>query len=598
MVTGSKIEFECDENELPLLSRKQPPLESHEQRVIDVEIQKLLDKEVISRCQHQENEVISSVFTRIKKDGTYRMILNLKSLNTEVSYNHFKMETLAVALQLVTKDCYMTSIDLKDAYYSIPIHVDHRVMLRFEWKTELYEFNAFPNGLAMAPRKFTKILKPAFATLRKKGHSSTSFLDDSLLFGRTKDECILNTLDTMKMFTALGFVIHPSKSVLTPSKQIQYLGVIIDSRDMTVRLTDERKQKLTKSCKEAIKKEKSKIREVACVIGMIVASFPAVKYGPLFYRALEEDKKHALKMNKGNFDESMILSKDSKSELQWWLDNVPVAYNDIHETEPDLVMNTDSSLKGWGCSLDDKSTGGPWNEVEKKSHINVLEIKAAFLALQCFKTSFQGKHVRLMVDNTTAVACINKMGTNHSIECNRITYQLWEWCIENNIWISAAYIPTYENVIADAESRKVNMDMEYMLCDSEFQRITAELKFQPSIDLFASRLNAKTEDYVSFRPDPGASAIDAFSLNWKHLRFYAFPPFCLLTKVVQKVIRDEAEGIIIAPVWPTQPWYANLEKVTILPVRFVNRLIPEHRLKRNLKLAAFRVSGRNFYKMA
>ena len=54
------------------------------------------------------------------------MILNLKNLKTYVEYNHFKMDTLESAICLMRPSCYMASIDLKEAYYSVPIAKDHQ----------------------------------------------------------------------------------------------------------------------------------------------------------------------------------------------------------------------------------------------------------------------------------------------------------------------------------------------------------------------------------------------------------------------------------------------------------------------------------------
>lgn len=81
----------------------------------------------------------------------------------------------------------------------------------------------------MSTRKFIKLLKPVFATLRGKGHVSTAFLDDSLLLGESEQECIDNVQDTLDWLRRLGFIIHPSKLVLKPTERIQYLGVIINS---------------------------------------------------------------------------------------------------------------------------------------------------------------------------------------------------------------------------------------------------------------------------------------------------------------------------------------------------------------------------------
>ena len=64
----------------------------------------------------------------------------------------------------------MASTDLKDAYYTVPVEKEHRKFLRFEWEGQLWQFNCMPNGLALAPRKFTKRMKPVFTTLRERGH--------------------------------------------------------------------------------------------------------------------------------------------------------------------------------------------------------------------------------------------------------------------------------------------------------------------------------------------------------------------------------------------------------------------------------------------
>ena len=86
------------------------------------------------------------------------MILNLKNLNLHVEYNKFKMDTLQSILKLVTSGCYMATVDLKDAYYSVPVAQEHRKYLRFIWRSKLYQYTCFPNGLSSAPRLFTKLM--------------------------------------------------------------------------------------------------------------------------------------------------------------------------------------------------------------------------------------------------------------------------------------------------------------------------------------------------------------------------------------------------------------------------------------------------------
>ena len=99
----------------------------------------------------------SNIFLRPKKDGSFRPIINLRWLNAFVAYHHFKMETIRTAIQLIRPNCFMASIDLKDAYLSVPIAKEYRIYLRFAWQNKVYEFTCLPFGLECAPRVFTKV---------------------------------------------------------------------------------------------------------------------------------------------------------------------------------------------------------------------------------------------------------------------------------------------------------------------------------------------------------------------------------------------------------------------------------------------------------
>ena len=125
----------------------------------------------------------------------------------------------------------MASIDIKDAFYSVPINEGHRKYLKFSWDGNIFQFCAMPNGYCDAMRVFTKILKPVFATLREEGHESVIYVDDSLLQGDTFQECLDNIMATLGMLQSLGFVIHPEKSVLYPTQTIIFLGFIINTVD-------------------------------------------------------------------------------------------------------------------------------------------------------------------------------------------------------------------------------------------------------------------------------------------------------------------------------------------------------------------------------
>ena len=80
---------------------------------------------------YETYQVMYPILTCVKKDGSHRVIFNLKKLNESVSYHHFKMDTVETALKLMTENCFMTSLNLKNAYYSILIAKEHQKYVKF-----------------------------------------------------------------------------------------------------------------------------------------------------------------------------------------------------------------------------------------------------------------------------------------------------------------------------------------------------------------------------------------------------------------------------------------------------------------------------------
>lgn len=207
---------------------------------------------------------------------TIHVVFFYIQLNTDIEDFHFKMETLKTVLTCVSPNCRFASCDLKEAYYSINVDSYHRKFLRFYWSDVLYEYTCLPNGRTTAPRIVTKVLKIVFSQLRKKGHVNVAYIDDSLLVSNTFSECEKNISDTTYLLDYLGFTIHPDKSVLKPTQIITFLGFIIDSRNMCVRLTEERANNIVEMASDLIKKRSVTIRQFAQVIGNLVAAEPVL----------------------------------------------------------------------------------------------------------------------------------------------------------------------------------------------------------------------------------------------------------------------------------------------------------------------------------
>ena len=136
-----------------------------------------------------------------------------------------------------------------------------------------------------------------------------------------------------------------------------------------------------------------------------------------------------------------------------------------------------------------------------------------------------------------------------------IAKRIWDYLLQHKITITAEWIPSHLNTIADWESRNVSDSAEWKLCPKIFQSV-CQLMEWPEIDLFASRISHQVKNYFSWKADPDGLAVDAFRQDWSIQFPYAFPPFCLITRVLRQMdAQDVQKMILITPLWPSQPWY-------------------------------------------
>lgn len=144
--------------------------------------------------------------------------------------------------------------------------------------------------------------------------------------------------------------------------------------------------------------------------------------------------------------------------------------------------------------------------------VNYLVLLAALYGLKAYCGNMHHLHVQLQIDNTTAVAYINHMGGTEPVSCDKLATLIWHWSITQNIWISATYLPGRFNTVADTRSCKFNDNTDCVLNHGVFKDIVSRYG-TPDMDLFASRINHQLPKYVALEPDPGALAVDAFSLH-------------------------------------------------------------------------------------
>ena len=450
-------------------------------------------KGAVVPTEFEPGEYISTIFIIPKKNGKYRPVINLRFLNHFVHYDHFKQETFKVVVDLIQENDFFTSIDLSDAYFSVPIAAEFQKYLKFSWKGQLYKFVVLPFGLKSAPYVFTKILTPVYAWFRLQNIHCSYYMDDSISMNSSNSLAQGNTNIMVDTLQHLGFDINYKKSVLVPTQRIAFFGFIINSVAFMIYLPEDKVVKIDAKAEALRRAGRVVIRDLASFIGLIVSSFYAILEAQLYYRALERNKIQGLSPE-CNFDNKVPLSNNSILELEWWKENVRLKNGrHIRFQNVDVQCRTDASFSGWGAL--DLKTGifaqGRWTSVAIRGNINCLELLAIFQALQAFYSNRVGIHIEVQSDNVAA-----------------------------------------------------------------------------------SRLNAQVDNYVSWFPEPGVIQHNAFTFSWQHMRPYIFPPFNMIGKVMNKILKDRVENaILIFPFWKAQSWFPLvLENISSFPVR-----LPPHK---------------------
>ncbi|KAM7161048.1 uncharacterized protein RBU57_010945 [Macrochelys suwanniensis] len=142
---------------------------------------------------------------------------------------------------------------------------------------------------------------------------------------------------------------------------------------------------------------------------------------------------------------------------------------------------------------------------------------------------------------------------------------LWEFCIAHDISLRAFHLPGINNSQADCLSRVFSSQHEWSL----HSEVTGQL-FRawgtPRVDLFATRQNRRCHQFCSRGGLEKDALSDAFLLSWSGQLLYAFPPFPLIDKVLEKVKRDRVHVLLIAPAWARQHWYGTLLGLLVAPL--------------------------------
>ena len=278
----------------------------------------------------------------------------------------------------------------------------------------------------------------------------------------------------------------------------------------------------------------AQLRQV--ILGHLASLERLVPHGRLRMRSLQWHLKAHWSPESDPPSLPVALPREVRRYLSWWIvrDHLLTGVR-FGTLAPDLHLYSDASCSGWGAHLLDRHVSRVWSDQEKLLHINLLEMKALFLGLQAFQEDVISHHVTAMCYNSTVVAYVNKQGGTVSCSLCLLTSRLLRWTESFDVHLDARYLPGENNALADVLSRRGQVVGTEWSLHPQVARSLLRAWGIPSIDLFATCLNAKLPLYCSLVPNPQAVFEDAFRHPWDDLDLYVFPPFPLGGRLTARI---------------------------------------------------------------
>ena len=336
-------------------------------------------------------------------------MIDLSHLNEFVHLTWFKMETVSSVLLSVREGVFLASLDLKDAYFQVPIHPSSRKLLKFMSDGTVYQFRALCFRLSTAPQVFTRVFAAMSMWAHSHGIRFLRYLDDWLVLSSSEREAKQAVQSLLSICHALGIVINEKKSDLVPSQAAKYLGMTIDTEAGKVFPSLARVEKFLTVAESFCTMDAPPTQLWQVSLSHLASLERLVPHGRLWMRSLQWHLKAHWSPESDPPSFPVPLPREVRQDLSWWMvrDRLLTGVR-FGTPAPDLHLYSDASCSRWGAHLLDQHVSGLWSDQEKLMHINLLEMKALFLGLQAFRDDVIGLHVTGMCDNSTVVTYVNK----------------------------------------------------------------------------------------------------------------------------------------------------------------------------------------------
>ena len=321
----------------------------------------------------------------------------------------------------------MAKIDIKSAFRLLPVHPADRHLLMMNWNNSLYIDLCIPFGLRSAPKLFN--VAADLLQWIAKHHGVTPllhYLDDFLTLGPPQSDACHHNLNTLiHLCHRLGVPLALEK-VEGPTTCLPFLGIILDSEHMEVRLPDDKLARIQGLLATWLDKKKATKREILSLVGLLQHAAKVVRCGRSFVSRI-----YATAAKVQELEYFTRLNSEFRSDLSWWhtflaeWNGISLLRYTSPPTKHDFCIKTDAS-GSWGCAafFAGEWLQLPWNSAWAQVGIMAKELAPILLSIAVWGTRLVKKQVLFQCDNMSVVQALKK-GSAKDYVVMQLLRSLW-----------------------------------------------------------------------------------------------------------------------------------------------------------------------------
>jgi hypothetical protein len=380
------------------------------------------------------------------------------ALNDFADHDPFKYQSLQDAIDLVKPGYYLGKVDLKNAFRSVGICQDNYCATGLKWRfsgddnyTYMVDRRVIFGG-RRSPEIFNDLSQAVLSIMRDKGyHNIVCYCDDFMIVSESFNECQRVMQELMLVLRSLGFSINYSK-VLGPAQKLHFLGIELNTIDMTLALPREKLEEIHLCLLRLINRPKVTKRTLQSLVGKLSWATQVV-YGGRFHLRRLLDRIGSLRMP----THRTRVTQEMRADMEWWLAFMGVfnGHTRMVDSRPSAPLTMDACPEAAGSHFMGHSLYTPWKQCWPEAyplHINHKEILALEPAATAFAPLWANKTIYVHCDNRCAVYTINKGLSKHPLVMASLRRVFWLSALYN-FRLKAVYYPGSSNRIADSVSR-------------------------------------------------------------------------------------------------------------------------------------------------